>query len=1421
MEFELTLEDPVTGVAVDARVSATVDATADELAAALGPLAPIEGQLFLGVRELIGDQPLVQLPEIRGARITVGAPWGSLIRRWPVGLRIRVESGPASGRLIAIGDRPVLIGRSPECDLILSDPEVSARHLRFHRSTHEVFVSDLGSCNGTFVDDLQIHDPSRLSPGAWVTAGSSTFSVASAPPDPLARHRSGSGTELVTRAFRNPDRLETLTLDLPVEPTTPARPGVPWIAGLVPLALALGMAWFLGRPEYLLFALMGPIMLGATHLGERRRARRQSEADRTAFAESLARLGNVVDRSLERERVLRRVRSPSVTEWVEQCRAPGGRLWERRTNDDDLLEVRVGVASLAPSSVEVRTPVPLGPSAVPPAWRRPISVPATLDLARLGVIGISGPSAQVRAAARALVLQLAAAHGPDVVRLVLITRDGAHGDWSWIRWLPHVRNDSHTVAVGLVPETVDARLTELVEVIEAREAAGRSGPSISGDARIVVFLEDASTRLSVPSVGVLLRRGPAVGVHTVCTERRHASLPAECSGVVRLAEELAAPERAEHQEQPEGYVGLGRGCEVEVVGADAITDVTPDLLDPGIAEAAARAMARLEVAGDTRAVTSARLPDRVRLLDLLQLRNVEPEVLRAAWSTGATITRAVVGVGRDGPYAFDLVVDGPHALVAGTSGAGKSQFLMSLVVSLAVANPPDCLAFVLIDFKGGGAFDACAQLPHTVAMVTNLERAEAERAIDALVAEGLRRQAAFRCYGGDYDTYHDARRVDLTLAKEARLVIVVDEFAQLKEDHPDLMDRFSNVARLGRSLGMHLILGTQRPAGVVDGQIRANASARVALRVLDAGDSMDVIDAPHAALIPAGRPGRAWFGGAGGLTEVQTAAVGLPCPARDERSVVARASPWIEAGHRVAIRDPGDSQPGSSTDLHLVVELIRRAAEGFPVARPPFLPPLPDRVTVAEVRATTRLSRDEGVVGLIDQPLVQGRSALALTVGSGHLLLVGAPGAGRSTAIRTLMADLAEHHSVSELHLHVIDLGAGLTGLDGLAQVGTFIRRDQRYRVARLVQRLSSEVRRRAQLLESDGLGSFSSPERADRRPAAIVVCIDRWEALVDAEGGPSAPLVLAIRRLMTEGTQVGLSFVVSSDLRQGRLLSGDMGRVAVFDLHDRHQYADLGIDHRRVPSAMPPGRVILGGTQELAQVAVTGDGPAVPPASPDLAEARHRSGLIRVDALPQAVSLAAAIALEGTDLNSADLNSAGRPATCVPGGVGGDELGMCWIPARPGSMIPVLGPPGSGRTTALAVVAHWWESSGGRVLRFCSEHDDLQFRGDDPRPPLALIDDLDRVHDLDAVERFLDGCGRSAVIVFSADPRSVTGSIRGPLAAAARASTGLLLHPDGQAHRGVLGCSLERSEVILGPPGRGLLTVDGRSQLVQFPHLG
>ncbi len=218
----------------------------------------------------------------------------------------------------------------------------------------------------------------------------------------------------------------------------------------------------------------------------------------------------------------------------------------------------------------------------------------------------------------------------------------------------------------------------------------------------------------------------------------------------------------------------------------------------------------------------------------------------------------MVGASFDGPFTVDLVRDGPHGLVAGTTGSGKSELLQTLVASLAVANRPDAMNFVLVDYKGGAAFKGCEQLPHTVGMVTDLDSHLVKRALVSLDAEVSRRERILDPVGAkDIEAYERAARRDPSLAPLPRLLIVVDEFASMARELPDFVTGLVNIAQRGRSLGIHLILATQRPGGVVSPEIRANTNLRIALRMTDNSESQDVIGSPDSASLSKNTPGRA------------------------------------------------------------------------------------------------------------------------------------------------------------------------------------------------------------------------------------------------------------------------------------------------------------------------------------------------------------------------------------------------------------------------------------------------------------------------------------------------------------------------------------------------------------------------------------
>lgn len=257
-----------------------------------------------------------------------------------------------------------------------------------------------------------------------------------------------------------------------------------------------------------------------------------------------------------------------------------------------------------------------------------------------------------------------------------------------------------------------------------------------------------------------------------------------------------------------------------------------------------------------------------------------------------------------GPAVTDLVVDGPHALLAGTTGAGKSELLQTLIASLAAANRPDALNFVLIDYKGGAAFRECAALPHTVGLVTDLDGHLTERALVSLQAELQRRERLLAAAGAkDLDDYHR----DPSAPTIARLCLIIDEFRVLAEELPGFVDGLVRLATVGRSLGVHLVLATQRPAGIVSADIRANVNLRIALRVRDDGDSQDVIDTMDAARIPASSPDG----------DTCAAAVVSPSCSRARESQCPRygatASRWVSSVDLPSTAEPQTSRssPGS------------------------------------------------------------------------------------------------------------------------------------------------------------------------------------------------------------------------------------------------------------------------------------------------------------------------------------------------------------------------------------------------------------------------------------------------------------------------------------------------------------------------------
>ena len=938
----------------------------------------------------------------------------------------------------------------------------------------------------------------------------------------------------------------------------------------------------------------------------------------------------------------------------------------------------------------------------------------------------------------------------------------------------------------------------------------------------------------------VLRDGPAVGVHAICLDDRERLLPEECSAVVTC--------------DGEAELTVRRSGGVPQPGVRA------DVVSASWGEQIARSLAPVRDVSNEEG--QSQLPTSARLLDLLGLDPPSGADIRSRWRSGGRTTAAPVGLTTDGPWTLDLRHDGPHALVAGTTGAGKSEFLQTLVASLAVANRPDAMTFVLVDYKGGAAFKDCARLPHTVGMVTDLDGHLVERALASLSAELTTREQLLGAVGAkDIEDYWESDAPPLP-----RLVIVIDEFASMVEELPAFVRGLVGIAQRGRSLGVHLVLATQRPSGVVSPEIRANTNLRVALRVTDVAESQDVIDVPDAASIAKGTPGRGYVRtGHTSLQLFQSARVGGRRPGLAVgRQVPVTATPvdWSALGLPAPPTTRSEAEPDQDqTDLHALVEAVREAAADLPPQRGPWLEPLP-----ALVPLSTLLTGGEGLLplpapplrpvpyGVVDLPERQAQHSAVLDLEHGsHLLVVGAPRSGRSTLLRTIAGAIALRCRPEDVHLYALDCGNGaLLPLAGLPHCGAVVQRSQVERADRLLTRLTVELARRQDLLAAGGFADVAEQRTAVAAPARLpylVLLLDRWEGFVSAfDDVDTGRLTDTFLRLLREGPGAGLRVVVAGD-RSALLskLSSSIEDTLCLRLADRSDYALAGLSPRLLPDRIENGRGFRGDSGievQIALLGVDGSGAAQTAelativgawaAAPALPPGRRP---FRVDVLP-------------TRITYAELDPLSRPEQgplVITVGVGGDELAAVTVDlALLGPGFTIAGPARSGRSTALLAVARSLLAAGTQLCLVAPRPSPLRdlaglpgvlrvVTDTEPRPedlvgtfheatgPFAvLIDDAELLHPSDLqplLQQVLrDGRDLGHCLIIAGTTDELAGAFRGFTADARKSRSGLLLSPQSHLQGELLGARLARSAAFSGPPGRGLLLTPGHVVLVQVP---
>ena len=792
-----------------------------------------------------------------------------------------------------------------------------------------------------------------------------------------------------------------------------------------------------------------------------------------------------------------------------------------------------------------------------------------------------------------------------------------------------------------------------------------------------------------------------------------------------------------------------------------------------------------------------------------------------------------VGRGAAGTARIDLLADGPHLLVAGTTGAGKSQFLRSLVTALAACYPPDRVNLLFVDFKGGSSLGPLTGLPHCVGLLTDLDGYEVDRTLASLRAEVRRREELLAAAGVPDLSSYPAPAPEFPALP--RLVLVIDEFRMLVEDAPEALRELMRIAVIGRSLGIHLVMATQRPQGALTADIRANVTSSVVLRVQSELESADIINSGLAAAIPIGNPGRAYLVRGGGVAEeFQTATLAaVPSVPPDVTVTAHPAEALLDrmpdelplTGELPAGPGPGAMPSEAAESFAARLATLWHLQGGAPARRPvadplPPAPALPCPAARADAGPDTDAGNRAGpavLLGLVDLPEQQEVRRFGWSPDlHGHLALVGGTqgGAYNGGAEVLLLALDQLADSDAESHLYLLDGDGALAGAAGFPRVGAWAGPQEPRRAARVLARVAEDMTAR-----------LAAPRSL--KPPPLVLVLHNWGSWVSAfRSGPLAWAEDLAADLVRDGPKAGITVLISGEreLVTARFFAAVPNRL-YFPAGSTEEGRLAWPRLPRLPAV--PGRVVVSGKivddggrpgGAAGQVPRAAQLYAWPAEDPGAAQPRRcpgravRSQPFRVEALPAVVTAEEVMSRIGP----------ARDADALLWiGVGGDELQPVGVPVPPGSVVAVLGGPGSGKSTLLRALPRlnpsrtWLRPAAGSGRE--GYWPGIQARADAgglDRAAIILADDADLGGpETNAV--LLELCGRGWTVVFTAGFGPALQQ-RVPLAFQARThGTGILLCPRSLMDGDLFGV---RFEPELHPPaGRAVVITGGRAAAVQL----
>ena len=839
---------------------------------------------------------------------------------------------------------------------------------------------------------------------------------------------------------------------------------------------------------------------------------------------------------------------PAIEDLTKMVKRYDSRIYEKTPLHFDFLAYRLGLGKV-PTSYELKygqeersgkkDALEEEGYALFQAHQKIDNLPIVASLNR-GPVGYVGPRPIVLEQLQLLVSQLAVFHSYHDLTIIPIIPEEEKESWDWMRWLPHATlQDMNVRSFVYNQRTRDQVLNSLNQILKLRKAQKEE--------------EKANdTKIFHPHYVVLITDETLILDHVIMEFFREDPTELGCS-IIYVADVLSSLSEniqtvISIKDRNQGQLLLQEGVLREL---DFQLDHFPEGYDK---EVISRGLAPLKHIQQLKSS----IPDSVTFLEMYQAETFNDLKVLSRWESHAPYQSLAVPIGLRGKD--DLVylnlhekAHGPHGLIAGTTGSGKSETIQSYILSLAVNFHPHDVAFLLIDYKGGGMANLFKDLPHLLGTITNLDGAQSMRALASINAEIHRRERLFGQYGVNHiNQYQKKFKLGEATEPLPHLFLISDEFAELKVNQPDFIKELVSIARVGRSLGVHLILATQKPSGVVDDQIWSNSRFKLALKVADRGDSMEMLRTADAAEIT--QTGRAYL--QVGNNEVyelfQTAWSGADYqPEKDQLGIEDHTIYLInELGQYEVLNqdlsglDMAEEIKEVPTELDVIVQEINHLhqQEGIAAVAQPWLPPLKERITLDEldkvvpIEAWQKRTAPSVLIGVADIPQAQKQEAVAIDLSKdGNILLYGSPGTGKTTFLQTAAMDLARKQSPENLTMYLLDFGTnGLAPLTQLLHVADSLLLDQTEKIQKFIRIINRELDRRKKLLSEHGVGTIALyREVTGKQEPTMVILMDSYESMKDEPY--ETDLFKLFMRISREGLSIGVHLIITAS-RQNNL---------------------------------------------------------------------------------------------------------------------------------------------------------------------------------------------------------------------------------------------------------------------------------------------